>query len=170
MKRSFSSFAVVNSLSKYVTVTLFISMAHASTVGAMNKVTVTATGRESDKFMLRLPDGMRDQIATAAKAGGRSMNSEIVARLQDSFASAPPSPYPTITVELDSTGYPISWDEVSAILRRIRLDGKLNAVSMNTSVYTPELVSSSVRQDQVGRLEEMLNRMRIKASSDESSR
>ncbi|PPA77677.1 hypothetical protein C4E15_06630 [Achromobacter spanius] len=35
-----------------------------------------------DKFMLRLPDGMRDQIARDAKANGRSMNAEIVARLE----------------------------------------------------------------------------------------
>lgn len=34
-----------------------------------------------DKFMLRLPDGMRDQIAKDAKANGRSMNAEIIARL-----------------------------------------------------------------------------------------
>ena len=44
------------------------------------------TGRDSDKFMLRLPDGMRDRIAAAATQNGRSMNSEIVARLQDTFS------------------------------------------------------------------------------------
>ncbi len=38
-----------------------------------------------DKFMLRLPDGMRDQIAEVAKKNGRSMNSEIVQRLKDSL-------------------------------------------------------------------------------------
>nr|WP_291374509.1 Arc family DNA-binding protein [Devosia sp.] len=37
--------------------------------------------------MLRLPDGMRDRIAEVAKANGRSMNSEIVARLEESFSS-----------------------------------------------------------------------------------
>lgn len=35
--------------------------------------------------MLRLPDGMRDLIFEAAKANGRSMNSEIIARLERSF-------------------------------------------------------------------------------------
>ena len=35
--------------------------------------------------MLRLPDGMRDRISEAAKESGRSMNAEIVARLQGSF-------------------------------------------------------------------------------------
>ena len=44
-----------------------------------------ATGRESDKFMLRLPDGMRDRIAEAAKANNRSMNAEIVSRLEASL-------------------------------------------------------------------------------------
>lgn len=41
--------------------------------------------RDSDKFMLRLPDGMRPEIAAQAKANGRSMNAEIVCRLQRSF-------------------------------------------------------------------------------------
>lgn len=38
--------------------------------------------------MLRVPDGMRDHIAQVAKANNRSMNSEIVARLQDDFDPA----------------------------------------------------------------------------------
>ena len=39
----------------------------------------------ADKFMLRLPDGMRDQIAELAKANGRSMNAEIIARIEFSL-------------------------------------------------------------------------------------
>src|SRR5690242_4891680 len=39
----------------------------------------------ADKFLLRLPDGMRDEVAKAAAANGRSMNAEIVARLQETF-------------------------------------------------------------------------------------
>lgn len=42
--------------------------------------------REQDKFMLRLPDGMREQIASEAKNNGRSMNTEIVVRLRHSLA------------------------------------------------------------------------------------
>lgn len=38
-----------------------------------------------DKFNLRFPDGMRDQIAEAAKESGRSMNAEIIHRLQRTF-------------------------------------------------------------------------------------
>ena len=39
--------------------------------------------------MVRLPDGMRDKIAAAAKEGGRSMNAEIVQRLEQSFNLSP---------------------------------------------------------------------------------
>lgn len=52
-------------------------------------------GQGSDKFMLRLPDGMRDEIKAAALLNERSMNTEIIARLQlncsalrDQFAMA----------------------------------------------------------------------------------
>jgi hypothetical protein len=41
--------------------------------------------RASDKFILRLPDGMRAKINAVATANGRSMNSEIVSRLESSF-------------------------------------------------------------------------------------
>lgn len=41
--------------------------------------------REHDKFMLRLPDGMREEIASEAKNNGRSMNTEIVVRLRQSL-------------------------------------------------------------------------------------
>ncbi|WP_404839381.1 Arc family DNA-binding protein [Aeromonas media] len=50
------------------------------------KKSTAPTGRSSDKFMLRLPDGMRDTISELAKASGRSMNAEIVYRLQKSIS------------------------------------------------------------------------------------
>ncbi|KQV32258.1 hypothetical protein ASC97_01280 [Rhizobium sp. Root1203] len=44
-----------------------------------------STGRNSDQFNLRLPDGMRDRIADEAGKSGRSMNAEIVHRLANSL-------------------------------------------------------------------------------------
>ncbi len=44
-----------------------------------------STNRESERFMLRLPDGMRDRIKAAAEANNRSMNAEIVAALTEKF-------------------------------------------------------------------------------------
>lgn len=46
------------------------------------------TGRESDKFMLRLPEGMRDRIKNAADSNNRSMNAEIVAALEAAFPNS----------------------------------------------------------------------------------
>lgn len=43
------------------------------------------TGRESDKFPLRLPDGMRDVIRQEAARNNRSMNAEIVYQLHHSY-------------------------------------------------------------------------------------
>lgn len=40
---------------------------------------------EIDRLMLRMPAGLRDRIATVAKTNNRSMNAEIVARLQHSL-------------------------------------------------------------------------------------
>jgi hypothetical protein len=41
--------------------------------------------RGSDQFMVRFPEGMREEIRAAAEAKGRSMNSEIIDRLQETF-------------------------------------------------------------------------------------
>lgn len=43
--------------------------------------------RVAEQFVVRFPEGMRSRIADAAKANNRSMNAEIVARLEASFGS-----------------------------------------------------------------------------------
>lgn len=43
-----------------------------------------------ERFIVRFPDGMRDRIADVARENNRSMNAEIVARLEGSFIGAPP--------------------------------------------------------------------------------
>lgn len=42
-------------------------------------------GGDAEKFLVRLPEGLRDQIKTTAAQNLRSMNSEIVYRLAQSF-------------------------------------------------------------------------------------
>lgn len=46
---------------------------------------MATTGRNSDQFALRLPDGLRDRIKSAAEANSRSMNSEIVSTLLKAY-------------------------------------------------------------------------------------
>lgn len=41
--------------------------------------------RTADKIMIRLPDGMRERLTAAAEEAGRSVNAEVVARLEASF-------------------------------------------------------------------------------------
>ena len=51
--------------------------------------TTAPTGQIAPFGLRMLPD-LREEIEAAAKASGRSMNAEIVARLQQSFEEAPP--------------------------------------------------------------------------------
>lgn len=46
---------------------------------------MSKTGRGSDQFALRLPDGLREKIKTASDDNLRSMNAEIVFHLQRAF-------------------------------------------------------------------------------------
>lgn len=46
---------------------------------------LTYSSRLADKFVVRLPTGMRDKIAEVARNNHRSMNSEIVSRLEQSL-------------------------------------------------------------------------------------
>src|SRR3546814_14313745 len=46
---------------------------------------VCSSDLTADKFVVRLPDGMRERIAEVARNRHRSMNSEIIARLEQSL-------------------------------------------------------------------------------------
>ena len=92
----------------YVTVPVCLYDSYKQMKVIMKKSTAP-TGRASDKFMLRLPDGMRDTISELAKASGRS---EIVHRLQQSIDASltgelnggPGSPRMIASVEITDPG------------------------------------------------------------------
>jgi len=46
------------------------------------------TGRESDKFILRLPDGMRERLAEVAESQGRTMNAVVLGALAEYLGDA----------------------------------------------------------------------------------
>jgi hypothetical protein len=55
------------------------------------RTTQTAkTSSRADKFVLRMPDGMREQISQLAKKSHRSMNAEILRRLEKSIDTTNP--------------------------------------------------------------------------------
>lgn len=51
----------------------------------MEKTGRAATGRDSEKYIIRFPDGMRERLHEAARINNRTLNAELVARLQASF-------------------------------------------------------------------------------------
>jgi plasmid stability protein len=66
------------------------------------------SSRTADKFVVRLPDGMREKIAEVARQHHRSMNSEIIARLERSMLdetsadeALPPSHIEELAAKLD---------------------------------------------------------------------
>ena len=55
----------------------------------MEKKPQQSESRDSDKYIVRFPDGMRDALKAAAKANNRSMNAEIIDRITRSLEGAP---------------------------------------------------------------------------------
>lgn len=53
----------------------------------------------ADKYVLRMPDGMRDELAALARGNNRSMNAEIIGLLQQAM-EARASAAPSINIEL----------------------------------------------------------------------
>jgi hypothetical protein len=88
--------------------------------------------RDSDKFMLRLPDGMRDRIAAEAKLNNRSMNAEIISRLDDSLSDVGQAQSPNLSFLLAR----MEMRAAEAELDKIELCAMLNEAiwSLKTAV------------------------------------
>lgn len=60
-----------------------------------------------EKFVLRLPDGMREKIGVAARANKRTMNAEIIQRLEASFTS---TGEPLLVINKNTAEADIIWE------------------------------------------------------------
>lgn len=67
--------------------------------------------QNQDKFIVRLPDGMRDRIKAAAEAANRSMNAEIVMTLEEKYPAPPEFSDEVRSVEI--------YAEVFKLMKRI---------------------------------------------------
>ncbi|KZX95748.1 MULTISPECIES: Arc family DNA-binding protein [unclassified Sulfitobacter] len=103
-----------------------------------------APSRKQEQFIVRFPDGMRDQIKAAAEENGRSMNAEIVFRLQRTFD----------TIYLDNSA---PGDEVD-------VDGDLFEV-----VDTPDKVDRAVER-MTRDFKESLRRSMLQMISDDDDK
>ena len=70
-------------------------------------MSVVFPSRGLDKFVLRLPEGMRDKIGAAARANKRTMNAEIVQRLEASFSS---TDEPLLVIKKNTAEGDIIWE------------------------------------------------------------
>ncbi|MGH0264545.1 Arc family DNA-binding protein [Sinorhizobium meliloti] len=79
----------------------------------MNRKPVT---QPQDKYVVRLPDGMRERLKAEAEKNKRSMNAEIVARLEATFHSIPEHMTPEAFNYVLDANY-VNATKVAAILR-----------------------------------------------------
>jgi hypothetical protein len=90
---------------------------------------------KSDGFMLRFPDGMRDRLKKEADGNNRSMNAEIIERLEESLTRWP-------VVQLP--------DEVRAAAWELPVDEMLSA-ERDIDEYATKRVTSALREQEVMR-------------------
>jgi hypothetical protein len=120
-----------------------------------------------DQFLLRLPDGMRDRIETAARSNNRTMTAEIVSRLQASLDAEKRKP----GVRIPKDTPPLSQETVMEIFNEIikrHTPVVAEGGKADTSSVT-ELVEKRIGEQlargldqiarQIGRLEKRLERL-----------
>lgn len=107
------------------------------------------------KTALRLPRDLHAKIQEEAAASGRSMNAEIVARLQDSFLTSFEREVPPLQqfyILLDSSGYPISWFEILEHVRGLSNAAGVEPIDLKMEVVTPDMESNSRRATETSKL------------------
>jgi hypothetical protein len=81
----------------------------------------TTASRGNEQFMLRLPDGMRDLIRASAAASGRSMNSELLHRLQGSSGVTLREHYAGLAMQ-GMVAHPDNWGQATDGIAYLAVD------------------------------------------------
>lgn len=100
----------------------------------------------AERFQVRFPAGMRERIKAAAEANNRSMNAEIVKRLEDSFYPVPgiKSLKTPAGVVDRPTLEDIVHDSVSQVIGRL---SKIGALVADVEVRKSEAADSNQSDD-----------------------
>lgn len=80
-------------------------------------------GRGAEQVMVRLPDGMRERLKDIAAVNGRSMNAEIIERLEQSFKDWP---------KINLPAKLIARIQRARIDRRMSLEREIEDIVINT--------------------------------------
>lgn len=95
------------------------------------------TGRSSDQFILRFPEGMRERISLYAKDNGRSMNAEIIHRMESSFLMG----------EEIIHGEGFDPEEYAAYTETEEYKNKLNADTLLRLIFDVISLSLNIKRD-----------------------
>src|SRR5690606_1276650 len=87
------------------------------------------------RITLRLPGSLRDRLLEAADKNSRSMNGEIVARLEDSFSIGELEKGPIFNIVLDAKGYPLDWPQIAAHIHRTAKAAGLHSVGFKAAIF-----------------------------------
>ena len=79
------------------------------------------TSSTSGRFQLRLPDGMRDQLAEAATANARSLNDEIIQRLTQSLERDGRQQKLSQHLKIQGNRLAKVEEEIAALVQQLRL-------------------------------------------------
>lgn len=102
------------------------------------------TSRNADKFVLRMPEGLRDQIKDMAQANRRSMNQQLLVMLTNQSESIPAQPEETWIPQIGQLvqlrdSFKVSDNvEMGVIVGFVRVkgyQGPMPLIRMITSVY-----------------------------------
>lgn len=105
--------------------------------------------RTADQYVLRFPDGMRDRIADEAKSHGRSMNAEIVARLQASLdgLSLPESILDRLRESAAKNKRPVATELLHRVLDTFAEDERPNGDELRNLLEKERAISAELRRE-----------------------
>lgn len=132
---------------------------------------------DADRFQIRMPNGMRDEVARRAKAAGRSMNAEVIHRLKETldrdneaeeFAKVEsdlyPAPYGQVTLEeMERQSAELRGDNGLSKFDEQELskrgpDDVIAAVVRLTEAKTEAVLTKNLRKLIAEAIEDVLNR------------
>lgn len=111
-------------------------------------MSVDRNPQTEDKYIVRFPEGMRDRLKAEAKANNRTLNAEIVARLEDSFSTQSSAPGPAhqldlFTSALESKALMLSMRYDMVKLRNENLANQAHRISVES-----ELLARKAKTDE----------------------
>ncbi|WP_199520063.1 Arc family DNA-binding protein [Fulvimarina endophytica] len=115
----------------------------------------------SEGFMTRMPDGLRDRLKEAATANHRSMNSEIVARLLASFGedASEPEAMPMTDIRTNRTNDKIMLRVPDGMREAIKARADANGRSSTAEIVAIIAAALGGETDRLARIEEKLDRL-----------